>query len=128
MESIARARETWSSEYKVLVNDFKETLVENSAPYFDYIKRHGTKIPLEGFDDSRMQSGWVSRLGKRPELKHFSQQYIRVHWENIRKYYFKNWQNEIDELVEAKPELLTKIQELETIYYCAEPRTHYPFL
>ncbi len=119
---------TWSHEYQDMVKDFSSMIEKWSNPYSDYRKRNRTKLPIEGFDNSKMQSGWISRLGKRKELAQFSDQCVRVNWKNINKKIYNRWIKDLEKLKEAKPDLLEKISDLNKIYYCAEPRTHYPYL
>jgi hypothetical protein len=46
----------------------------------------------------------------------------------VRAHNFKNWINDLEKLKEAKPQLIEKTSDLKRTYYCAEPRTLYPYL
>ncbi|MEM2227081.1 MAG: hypothetical protein QXY42_07005 [Candidatus Bathyarchaeia archaeon] len=74
--------ETWDERFGSIVKRFRGLLTDARQVYGDYMARHGMKMPLEGMDASHFQFGWISQIGRRPELREFIRKHLRADWSN----------------------------------------------
>ena len=120
---------TWDKEFVEIVKDFIDNTRKYSFVYNDYKKKHSEKVPLEGFDASAFQTAWMAQLNKRPELLDHVTRYLRINQEREKSLnYFKRYKELLDKIPRTGSNLVSKVIEMKVEFYCAEPKTHYPFL
>ena len=145
--------ETWSHKFKLLYNEFLETIVPSYEAYRNFrnnVKTNqGKKIPLEEFEPTRFQVAWISGyagkyqdyglcIGKDlPQisrvLRRLSSQ-LDKQWLGLCKIRKDRIKKEWLKVLECIPvahnptKLRDLVEEMDKRFYPSHPKGHYPYL
>ena len=123
-------RDTWSNEFRQVVDMFMDAMRGYKGVYKKYIETHGRRISMYGLElrGRKWQGAWIYRALRHKELGDFVRKHLRL---NVSALSYAGYYRELLQklgIINAHDTTLSKAQQLNEYFVELKPAKHYPNL